>query len=102
MSVDPLNGLEAGRLHRPDRKGAWVKSVLPGGPAEHAGIAPDDVVVGFEGKAVEGPNELRWLASIAGVGKVVKVKIARGGRVFDLDVTLGELAPSLGDDGEDK
>ena len=101
LSVDPLNGLEAGRLHRPDRKGAWVKSVLPGGPAELAGIAPDDVVVAFEGKTVDGPNELRWLASIAGVGKVVKVKIARGGRVFDVDVTLGELAPSLGDDGDE-
>jgi serine protease Do len=102
MSVDPLNSVEAGRLKRPDRKGAWVKSVLPGGPAERAGIAPDDVVVAFEGKPIEGPNELRWLASIAGVSKVASVRIARGGRVFDVEVTLGELTPSLGEDGEER
>jgi serine protease Do len=91
VTVDPLNAIEAGRLKRPDRKGAWVKSVRPGGPAEKAGIAPDDVIVGFEGKTISDPNELRWLASIAGVSKVASVRIARGEKVFDVRVTLGEL-----------
>jgi len=92
VTVDTLNQLEAGRLKRPDRKGAWVKSVLSGGPADHAGLAPDDVIIGFDGKGISDPNELRWLASIAGVSKVALVRVARGERVFDLRVTLGELA----------
>lgn len=89
--VDFLNSIEAGRLKRPDRKGAWVKSVLPGGPADRAGIAPDDVVIGFDGKVISDPNELRWQASIAGVNKVVTLRIARLERVFDVRVTLNEL-----------
>jgi serine protease Do len=93
VKVDALNAIEAGRLHRPDRKGAWVKEVVPGGPAERAGLAPDDVIVGFDGKPIADPNELRWLASIAGVSKVASVRVARGDRVFDLRVTLGELHP---------
>ncbi len=91
VTVDSLNTIEAGRLKRPDRKGAWVKDVRAGGPAEHAGILPDDVIVGFEGKSISDPNELRWLASIAGVNKPATVRIARGDRVFDVKVTLGEL-----------
>jgi serine protease Do len=102
VSVDPLNAIEAGRLKRPDRKGAWVKRVLPGGPAERAGIAPDDVIVGFEGKSVASPNELRWLASIAGVNKVASVRVARGDRVIEIQVTLGELAESPSEEPEDR
>ena len=101
VTVDPLNPIEAGRLKRPDRKGAWVKSVIPGGPAERAGLSPDDVIVGFDGKPISDPNELRWMASIAGVGRVAKVRIARGDRVFDLDVTLGELSQP-DDDPDDR
>ncbi|WP_438024350.1 S1C family serine protease [Sorangium sp. So ce233] len=89
--VDVLNSIEAGRLKRPDRKGAWVKTVVAGGPAERAGIAPDDVIIGFEGKAISDPNELRWMASIAGVNKTVTLRVARLERVFDVRLTLGEL-----------
>jgi serine protease Do len=102
VKVDALNTIEAGRLKRPDRKGAWVKEVVPGGPAERAGLAPDDVIIAFEGKPIADPNELRWLASIAGVSKVASVRVARGDRVFDLRVTLGELRPEADDEPQDR
>jgi serine protease Do len=98
--VDVMNPIEAERLKRPDRKGAWVKNVIPGGPAERAGIAPDDVILAFEGKPVTDPHELRWLASIGGVNKAVNVRVARGERVFDIKVTLGEL-PDEKEDPDD-
>ncbi|WP_272418447.1 S1C family serine protease [Polyangium jinanense] len=91
--VDALNPIEAGRLRRPDRKGAWVQKVIAGGPADRAGLSPDDVIVAFDGKPVADPNELRWLASIAGVNKTVSLRIARLERVFDVRVTLAELEP---------
>ncbi|WP_437325062.1 S1C family serine protease [Sorangium sp. So ce381] len=98
--VDVLNSIEAGRLKRPDRKGAWVKTVVAGGPADRAGIAPDDVIIGFEGKAISDPNELRWMASIAGVNKVITLRVARLERVFDVRLTLGEL-PELSDEPDE-
>jgi serine protease Do len=100
--VDALNPIEAGRLKRPDRKGAWVKSVDRGGPAERAGIAPDDVIVAFEGKVISDPNELRWLASIAGVNKSVAVRISRGEREFEVRVTLAERAADPGDSADER
>lgn len=89
--VEPLNEAEAVRLKRPDRRGAWIKMVLPGGGADRAGLAVDDVIVEFDGRAIADPNELRWLASIAGVGRTVAMRIQRAERVFDIRVTLGAL-----------
>jgi serine protease Do len=98
--VDWLSAVQAERLKRPDRKGAWVKDVVLGGPADRAGLSPDDVILAFDGKTVSDPNELRWLASIAGVNKVVTLRVSRQERVFDVRVTLGELheAPDDADD----
>jgi serine protease Do len=102
VKVDVLSSIEAGRLRRPDRKGAWVKEVLAGGPAERAGIAQDDVILAFDGKVVADPNELRWLASIAGVNKTSDVRVARGERIFEIKVKLGELAADPADGDEDR
>jgi serine protease Do len=99
--VDWLNQIQADRLKRPDRKGAWVKSVVRSGPADRAGIAPDDVILAFDGKTISDPNELRWLASIAGVNKVVTLQIARQERIFEIRVTLGELEEAPDDDTDE-
>jgi len=82
---------QAGRLGLPDRKGAWVKAVSPGGAAERAGVIVDDVIVSFDGKRTDDSDKLRWAASIGGVGRTVPVRVARGSKVFELKVTLGEL-----------
>ncbi|HZF51898.1 MAG TPA: trypsin-like peptidase domain-containing protein [Polyangiaceae bacterium] len=100
VTVDWLSAVQAERLKRPDRKGAWVKDILPGGPADRAGLSPDDVILAFDGTTVSDPNELRWLASIAGVNKVVTLRVARMERVFDIRVTLGEL-PESPDDADE-
>ncbi len=64
---------------------------MPGKAAAKAGIALGDIILSFDGKPIANPHELRWLASIAGVNKTVTLKVARGERVFDMRVTLGEL-----------
>jgi len=91
--VDPVNEAEAARLKRPDRKGAWIKMVQPGGGADRAGLQAEDIILTFDGKVVPDPNQLRWLASLAGVGKTVTVRVQRLDKVFDVRVTLGALPP---------
>ncbi len=71
--------------------GALVEVIEPGGPAQKAGLAPGDVIVGFEGKPIDRSSLLRWLASTAGVGRVVTVRVSRAGKLFDIKVTLGKL-----------
>jgi serine protease Do len=89
------------KLHRSDRRGAIVRSVERGGPADRAGIAANDVILAFNGTLVSDPNELRWLASLAGVGSTATVRVARGERVFDVRVVLSALSdPSVDDDDD--
>jgi serine protease Do len=79
------------RLKLSDENGALVRVIVPGGPADRAGLQVDDVIQAFDGEALTGPERLRWVASLAGVGKPATLRVVRGGRTFDLKVTLVEL-----------
>jgi serine protease Do len=72
-------------------KGAVIQQIEPGGPAEKAKIEVGDVIVGFEGQTIDRGSLLQWLASTAGVGKSVNVRVLRAGKPIELKVTLGEL-----------
>jgi len=89
------------RLKLTDENGALVRVVLPGGPADRAGLQVDDVILAFEGEPLSGPERLRWVASLAGVGHPVTLRVSRGGRVFDLKVTLDELPDQAAPPPED-
>jgi serine protease Do len=71
--------------------GAIIEAVEPGGGADKAGLKPGDVIVAFEGQSIERGSLLQWLASTAGVGRAVDVRIIRAGKTFDQKVTLGAL-----------
>jgi serine protease Do len=75
-------------------KGAVIEYVAPGGPADKAGIVPGDVVVAFDGKPVDRGKDLQWMASTAGVGKNVTLKVNHQGKSSDLRVTLTVLPSS--------
>jgi serine protease Do len=91
VEVKTLDKNTAEELKRPTTKGAWVSRLTPGGAAQEAGIAQDDVILAFDGQEIKDPNDLRWLASIHGVGKPAKIRVSRAGREFELEVTMGAL-----------
>jgi serine protease Do len=81
--VKPL-GLDAPR-------GALVRMVERGGPAAAAGLAPGDVIVGFNGTPIEKSDELSALVSRTKPGTSVQVEVVRGGRRQTVTVTVAEL-----------
>jgi serine protease Do len=72
-------------------KGAIIQDIDPTGPASKAKLEVGDLIVGFEGQTIDRGSLLQWLASTAGVGKAVTVRVIRAGKPLDLKVTLGEL-----------
>jgi serine protease Do len=72
-------------------QGAVVGGVIPGGPADRAGLKTGDVIVAFEGQAIERSAQLPWLASTTGVGRTVTLRVQRGGQLFEVKVTLARL-----------
>lgn len=71
--------------------GALVASVTDGGPAASAGIEPRDVIVDFDGQAIENMRDLPRAVAGTVVGKEVAVKVLRGGKIVDVTVTIGRL-----------
>jgi len=59
-------------------------------PAGKAGLKEHDVIVGFNGKMVNDPYELRNFIRDIAPGNTVTLGIVRGGKPMDVKVTLGE------------
>lgn len=91
LHVAALQPDDATRLGVATPAGAVVLRVMPGGPGDRAGLQVNDVIVGFDGVAISGPELLRWKTSLAGIGTKSSVRVERGKRSFDLQVTLGKL-----------
>lgn len=77
-------------------KGALVAEVMEEGPAKDAGFKPGDVIISFDGKAVDSASDLPHLVGFTKPGTKVKVEVMRDGKKKNLNVTVGEL-----DNGED-
>ncbi|MBI4200347.1 MAG: trypsin-like peptidase domain-containing protein [Chloroflexi bacterium] len=73
-------------------RGVLVTELVRRGPAEQAGILPDDVIVAMDGHDVKGLRDLqRLLRTTFKVGEQVKVKVVRGTQQREFQVTLGEF-----------
>ncbi len=87
-------------------KGTIVFKVYKGTPADKAGLKSGDHVLAVDGIAVRDSSQMRWLVSIAGVGRTVTLRIIRDGKGFDLPVKLEKLPekkePSVDDEDDDE
>lgn len=71
-------------------EGARVARVVPGSPAEDAGLREGDVVLAINGERVLGFNRLRNIVSLIPPGERARLDLFRGGRRETLDVTVGD------------
>ncbi|WP_295624999.1 S1C family serine protease [uncultured Corynebacterium sp.] len=67
--------------------GAEVATVVPGGPADEAGLREGDVVVSVGDRGIASADELTVAFWTSGAGETVPVTIVRDGQRMVLDVT---------------
>jgi len=91
VSVSALTPEDADALGLKDRKGALVKQVSKGGPAENAGIELGDVILQFNGKPVVKNDDLPQVVAGTAPGTTVPVKVLRSGKEMTLNVKVEEL-----------
>ena len=92
VSVQPLTDNLAQGLELPQDTGALIGDVRPNGPAEQAGLKSGDVVVGFDGEAVNDPRDLAWKTSQRDPGETVDLTLYRDGARRTVEVELGRLS----------
>ena len=71
-------------------RGAVVAQVIPGTPAEAAGIQIGDVIVEMNGEPVVGSSDLRNKVGLLRVGDAVRLTIERDGKPMTIELAVGE------------
>ena len=83
----------ADSLGLPKANGALVQRVEPGGPAEKGGIEPGDIIVKFNGAAIEKSSDLPRMVGNTKPGARSTVTVWRKGAARDLTLSIGEMEP---------
>ncbi len=75
--------------------GLLIKRLVPGGPAEQAGMKPGDTVLTVEGVKV--PEAPKLLAGKAGwrIGGKVRYRVRRDGQEQEMPVVMGQISNEL-------
>jgi len=81
----------AEHLDLESQQGALVSRVMPGGPADEAGIKRYDVIVEFDGETIEEMNDLPRAVAATPVDKKVEVVVLRDGKRKTLKATIAKM-----------
>jgi serine protease Do len=73
-----------------EHRGALIADVIPGDPADMAGIRPKDIIVEVNGQKVEDSRGLLRLVAGLNVGETAAVKVLRDGKLENFQVTVAK------------
>jgi serine protease Do len=92
VRVQSVNEEMAEALGVKENVGALIAAVTKDGPADKAGIQPEDLILKFDGKDVTTVRGLPRLVAQSTIGKTVEVEILRKGQRIVRKVVVGRLA----------
>ena len=90
VTIQDLKGDLAAYYGLKNKGGVLVASVVPGDPADRAGIQPKDIITKVDGKKVTSSRDLTNLAAKLGVGDTSKVTVWRDGQSKTFEVKVGK------------
>ena len=73
------------------KKGVYIFQVVPGGPADQAGLRKGDVIAAIDGDEVKGVSELRAKIAEHSVGDKIELTVQRGNQERKASLTLEEM-----------
>ena len=85
----------AQELSLPSTSGALVTAVQPRTPAARGGIERGDVIVEWNGEAINSSTDLAFLVARTEIGSSANVVVLRNGQRQPLQVTVGERRREL-------
>ena len=105
----PITPELAQEMGLPSEYGLLIQRVVPGGPADKAGLRAGtkpaylgnmrivlggDLIVGFNGQKVSGLRDLAGMMNNHKAGETVTITIFRGSKKMDVQLTLAEAHPT--------
>jgi serine protease Do len=92
----------ADSLGLPKPQGALVQRVESGGPAEKGGVEPGDIILKFNGAAIERSNDLPRMVGNTKPGSKSVITVWRKGASRDLNLAIAEMESDKVATREDK
>lgn len=91
VPVEDMTGSTRRKLKLPNGDGVFVIEVMPGSPAEEAGLKHGDVITHVNGKLIEDEEELIDDLRKVGAGKKVDLTVVREGKKEEIKAKLSEI-----------
>ena len=91
VNIQSISPELAKALKLKETKGALVADVVEGSPAEKAGVRRGDVIVAYNGKAVEDSHNLPVMVAATPVGQAVTLTVLRDGKEQQLSMEVAKL-----------
>jgi serine protease Do len=102
ITIQDLKGQLAEYYGVSGKTGVLVASVVPGDPADQAGIQPKDIITKINGEVVTTSRDLTKLAAKLGVGDTANVTILRNGKSKTLEIQIGKRPMSMASASESR
>jgi serine protease Do len=90
IGLQTIEESEAAALGIPRNQGELVRSVVPGQPADRAGIQQGDVIVRVSGRNVTPDETASYLISLVTPGQRVPIEVVRDGRRVTVNATVAQ------------
>jgi len=91
VSIQELTPELAERFSVKATEGVLVAAVVPGGPADDAGIKSGDIIVSVDKKKIERINDLPQIISSAPIGSTVELTVMRAGKEETFTVSVEKM-----------
>jgi serine protease Do len=91
VQIAPVSKEVAESIGLGPARGALVRGVEPQSPAAKAGVEPGDIIVRFDGKAIERSADLPRLVGNTAPGTTSRITVFRRGAQRDLSITVAEV-----------
>jgi len=91
LSEDLTLGIENGALVARDPLSRYVSGVIPGGPADTAGLINNDIVLEVDRQMITDNRPMAEILLDYSPGDTISLKINRAGQEIELDLVLDEL-----------
>lgn len=93
VMIAPMSKEVAESIGLGQSQGVLVRGVEEGAPADKAGVEAGDIIIKFDGKAIEKPADLPRAVGNTKPGTSVSITVFRRGQTQDLSVTVAEIEP---------
>jgi len=100
VNIQDLKGDLAEYYGSKQSAGVLVTDVIPGNPADKAGIKAKDIITAVNGEKVQNSRELTAKAATLPVGETTKITVVRDGQEKTFDVKVAKRPLTLADAGQ--